>query len=94
MLLVLVATIIITVNRFDLTLANDRFAVDWAVGHSSSLEFIGYYSLLNFYIFAMALVYAPPPIGCEQGTLKSLFVLDTLLIEVSAVPKKTQKTLE
>ncbi|XP_065580770.1 transmembrane protein 181-like [Artemia franciscana] len=66
MLLVLVATITITVNRFDLTLANDRFAVDWAVGHSSSLEFIGYYSLLNFYIFAMALVYAPPPIGCEQ----------------------------
>nr|CAG4635359.1 EOG090X03I5 [Artemia franciscana] len=69
MLLVLVATITITVNRFDLTLANDRFAVDWAVGHSSSLEFIGYYSLLNFYIFAMALVYAPPPIGCEQGVI-------------------------
>lgn len=59
MLIVLIISIIITVSRFGIGVLEDNFVSDLSTTYQNSAHFMCFYGLLNFYLYAMAYVYAP-----------------------------------
>lgn len=60
MIIVLSISIAITVLRFGVSVLQDNFVAELSTNYGSSVEFLSFYSLLNFYMVTMAYVYAPP----------------------------------
>lgn len=60
MIIVLSISIAITVLRFGVSVLQDNFVAELSTNYGSSVEFMSFYSLLNFYLVTMAYVYAPP----------------------------------
>lgn len=59
MLVVLSISLTITVLRFGVGVLEDNFVAQLSTQYNSSAQFMSFYGLLNFYIYAMAYVYSP-----------------------------------
>ncbi|XP_064629760.1 transmembrane protein 181-like isoform X2 [Lineus longissimus] len=59
MLIVISISITITVLRFGRGILEDNFVSDLSTHYQNSAEFLSFYGLLNFYLYAMAFVYSP-----------------------------------
>lgn len=59
MLVVLFISLIITALRFGFGVLEDNFVAQLSTHYNSSAQFMSFYGLLNFYVYAMAYVYAP-----------------------------------
>lgn len=73
MIIVLSISIAITVLRFGVSVLQDNFVAELSTNYGSSVEFLSFYSLLNFYMVTMAYVYAPPK-RAFFGKIMSLFL--------------------
>lgn len=56
---VMLVTIIVTINRFGFGILEDNFVASLKTTYRSSAHFMGFYGLLNFYLYTMAYVYSP-----------------------------------
>ncbi|CAG9836454.1 unnamed protein product [Diabrotica balteata] len=59
MLVVLIISCVITVLRFGVGVLEDNFVAQLSTHYSNSSQFMSFYGLLNFYLYAMAYVYSP-----------------------------------
>lgn len=60
MIFVMVVTVSTTMSRFGgIGIVEDNFVGQLAVSYSSSMHFMCFYGMINFYIFTMAYVYSP-----------------------------------
>ncbi|XP_018565323.1 transmembrane protein 181 [Anoplophora glabripennis] len=59
MLVVLIISCIITVLRFGVGVLEDNFVAQLSTHYTNSSQFMSFYGLLNFYLYAMAYVYSP-----------------------------------
>ncbi|CAG9857632.1 unnamed protein product [Phyllotreta striolata] len=59
MLVVLMVSCAVTVLRFGVGVLEDNFVAELSTHYSNSSEFMSFYGLLNFYLYAMAYVYSP-----------------------------------
>ena len=59
MLIVLTISIVITGLRFGASVLKDNFVAELSSHYQNSAEFLSFYGLLNFYLYAMAFVYSP-----------------------------------
>ncbi|KAI4457487.1 transmembrane protein [Holotrichia oblita] len=59
MLVVLTISLTITILRFGIGVLEDNFVAQLSTHYNSSVQFMSFYGLLNFYIYAMAYVYSP-----------------------------------
>lgn len=59
MLVVLSISLTITVLRFGVGVLEDNFVAQLSTHYNSSAQFMSFYGLLNFYMYAMAYVYSP-----------------------------------
>lgn len=76
MLIVVSFTLIVTLQHFGFDTLKDNFIAQLYTSYKSSAQFMCFYGLLNFYLYAMAYVYSPsgPAVhgtyfckGCEQS---------------------------
>lgn len=59
MLIVLSITLIVTLQHFGFDTLEDNFIAQLYTSYKSSAQFMCFYGLLNFYLYAMAYVYSP-----------------------------------
>ncbi|XP_071051074.1 transmembrane protein 181 [Onthophagus taurus] len=59
MLVVLSISLTITVLRFGIGVLEDNFVAQLSTHYNSSVQFMSFYGLLNFYVYAMTYVYSP-----------------------------------
>ncbi|RZF38143.1 hypothetical protein LSTR_LSTR005504 [Laodelphax striatellus] len=58
-MIVLAISITITIMRFGVGVLEDNFVAELSTHYQSSAQFMGFYGLLNFYLYTMAYVYSP-----------------------------------
>lgn len=59
MLIVLSISLIVTMQHFGFDTLEDNFIAQLYTSYKSSAQFMCFYGLLNFYLYAMAYVYSP-----------------------------------
>lgn len=59
MLIVLIISCVITVQRFGVGVLEDNFVAQLSTHYKNSSEFMSFYGLLNCYLYTMAYVYSP-----------------------------------
>ncbi|XP_071819065.1 transmembrane protein 181-like isoform X3 [Apostichopus japonicus] len=59
MLCVVIASTIITILRFGVSIIKENFVSELSTYYKNSAEFLAFYSLLNLYLYTMAFVYSP-----------------------------------
>lgn len=59
MIIVLSLSITITFLRFGIHVLQNNFVAEFSTNYKNCLEFMAFYGLLNFYLYAMAYIYAP-----------------------------------
>ncbi|CAF3810708.1 unnamed protein product [Adineta steineri] len=69
MLCVVSISILITTLRFGSGIIGENFVPELASRYKNSVEFISFYSLINFYLYTMAYVYSP----AKNAAIDSLF---------------------
>ncbi|XP_053681760.1 transmembrane protein 181 [Sabethes cyaneus] len=69
MLFVLLITLIITMCRFGFGILEDNFVAQLNTTYKSSAQFMGFYGLLNFYLYTMAYVYSPNGKPLHEATI-------------------------
>ncbi|CAG0881490.1 unnamed protein product [Cyprideis torosa] len=66
MVIILLATISMTVLRFGVGILEDHFVSDLNTTYASSSEFMCFYGLFNLYVYTMAYVYLPGDVSPAQ----------------------------
>lgn len=59
MLVVLSISLAVTVLRFGVGVLEDNFVAQLSTNYNSSAQFMSFYGMFNFYLYAMAYVYSP-----------------------------------
>ncbi|XP_058819990.1 transmembrane protein 181 [Topomyia yanbarensis] len=69
MLFVLAITLAVTMCRFGFGILEDNFVAQLNTTYKSSAQFMGFYGLLNFYLYTMAYVYSPNGRPLHEATI-------------------------
>ncbi|XP_055551518.1 transmembrane protein 181 [Wyeomyia smithii] len=69
MLFVLLITLAVTMCRFGFGILEDNFVAQLNTTYKSSAQFMGFYGLLNFYLYTMAYVYSPNGKPLHEATI-------------------------
>lgn len=85
MLVVLSISIAITAMKFGAAALQDNFVAEISTNYENSIEFVAFYSLLNFYMYTMAFVYSPSK-NAQYGKEKAEYKVISITC-ISCAPK-------